>query len=133
RLTAANANGWKNTNVNVEFTCSDSTSGLASISATGATTGSSTTSPLDVTVTSEGSGQSVNGSCKDAAGNSATTASVTNINIDKTKPVITGGRTPAANANDWNNTNVTVSFTCADTGAGVDSQTTKRTAVNTVE
>ncbi|PYT99901.1 MAG: hypothetical protein DMG34_20070, partial [Acidobacteria bacterium] len=110
RLTAANANGWNNTNVNVEFTCSDSTSGLASISATGATTGSSTTSPLDVTVTSEGSGQSVNG----------------------TKPVITGGRTPAANANNWNNTNVTVSFTCADTGgSGVDTNTVAGATVST--
>src|SRR5205814_5892715 len=45
RLTAANANGWNNTNVNVEFTCTDSTSGPASISATGAATGSSTSSP----------------------------------------------------------------------------------------
>src|SRR5439155_440928 len=58
RLTAANVNGWNNTNVNVEFTCTDSTSGAASISAAGAATGSSTTSPLDVTVTSEGSTQS---------------------------------------------------------------------------
>src|SRR5439155_11603232 len=33
RLTAANTNGWNNTNVNVEFTCTDSTSGPASISA----------------------------------------------------------------------------------------------------
>ena len=132
RLTAANVNGWNNTNVNVEFTCTDSTSGAASISAAGAATGSSTTSPLDVTVTSEGSSQSVNGSCKDAAGNSATTASVTNINIDKTKPVITGGRTPAANANNWNNTNVTVSFTCADTGgSGVDTNTVAGATVST--
>src|SRR5438552_5104975 len=61
RLTAANVNGWNNTNVNVEFTCTDSTSGAASISAAGAATGSSTTSPLDVTVTSEGSSQSVAG------------------------------------------------------------------------
>src|SRR5204863_45232 len=119
-------------NVNVEFTCTDSTSGAASISATGAATGSSTTNPLDVTVTTEGSGQSVNASCKDAAGNSATTASVTNINIDKTKPVITSGRTPAANANNWNNTNITVSFTCADTGgSGVDTNTVAGATVST--
>src|SRR5207249_1484179 len=88
RLTAANGNGWNNSNVNVEFTCTDSTSGVVSIAAAGATTGNSATSPFDVTVTSEGSAQSVNGSCKDAAGNSATPASITNMNIDKTKPVI---------------------------------------------
>src|SRR5207247_2682311 len=76
--------------------------------------------------------RSVNGSCKDAAGNSATPQSVTNINIDKTKPVITGGRTPAANANNWNNTNVTVSVTCADTGgSGVDTNTVAGATVST--
>ena len=117
RLTAANTNGWNNTNVNVEFTCTDSTSGVPSIAAAGATTGNSATSPLDVTVTSEGSAQSVNGSCKDGAGNSATPASITNINIDKTKHVITDNRAPEANANGWNNTNVTVTFTCTETGA----------------
>jgi hypothetical protein len=117
RLTPVNANGWNNTNVGVEFTCTDSTSLVASIDATGAATGGSTASPLDVTVTSEGASQSVNGSCKDNAGNSATSASVIDIRIDKTKPVITGGRTPAANAQGWNNTDVTVNFTCADSGS----------------
>ena len=117
RLTPANANGWNNTNVGVEFTCTDSTSLVASIDATGAAAGSSTASPLDVTVTSEGANQSVNGSCKDNAGNSATPAGIADISIDKTKPVITGGRTPAANAQGWNNTDVTVNFTCADSGS----------------
>jgi hypothetical protein len=39
------------------------------------------------------------------------------IGLDRTKPVIIGSRTPPANANGWNNTNVTVSFTCADIGS----------------
>src|SRR5439155_18739517 len=39
------------------------------------------------------------------------------VQIDKTKPVITGSRSPAANSNGWNNTNVTVSFNCADAGS----------------
>jgi hypothetical protein len=39
------------------------------------------------------------------------------VQIDKTKPVITGSRSPAPNANGWNNTNVTVSFSCADVGS----------------
>ncbi len=42
-------------------------------------------------------------------------------NVDVTPPVITTAITPAPNANGWNRTNVTVSFTCADTGSGVAS------------
>src|SRR5205807_1160771 len=38
------------------------------------------------------------------------------IKIDTTKPVITGSKTPSANAHGWNNTNVAVSFTCTDAG-----------------
>src|SRR5207247_10306044 len=48
------------------------------------------------------------------------------MRIDNTKPAITGGRTPAANTNGWNNTDVTVNFTCAETGAvesGLDTNT----------
>ncbi|MBX4200742.1 PxKF domain-containing protein [Candidatus Parcubacteria bacterium] len=44
---------------------------------------------------------------------------------DVTKPVITGTRLPLANVNGWNNTNVAVSFTCADElgGSGVNVNT----------
>jgi hypothetical protein len=44
---------------------------------------------------------------------------VTGINIDRTPPVITGLRTPVANANGWNNVDVTVTFGCADMLSGV--------------
>jgi hypothetical protein len=37
--------------------------------------------------------------------------------VDTTKPVITGSRAPLPNSFGWNNTDVTVSFSCADTGA----------------
>src|SRR2546430_13926741 len=66
-------------------------------------------------VTVEPSGTDVSGTCTDKAGNTSTIAKVT-VKIDKTKPVITGGRTPAANGNGWNNTDVTVNFTCTETG-----------------
>ena len=71
------------------------------------------------TVTGEGAGQSVtnSGDCVDNAGNAASSATVGGINIDKTAPVISGSRDPEANANGWNNTDVTVSFTCADSGS----------------
>jgi uncharacterized protein YjiK len=40
--------------------------------------------------------------------------------VDATKPVITAQATPAPNAAGWNNTAVTVSYTCTDDGLGVD-------------
>ena len=43
------------------------------------------------------------------------------VKLDKTAPTITGSRTPAANANGWNNTDVTVGFTCSDSPSGIKS------------
>ena len=45
------------------------------------------------------------------------------INIDKTAPVITASVSPAPNANGWNNTDATVTFTCSDNGSGIASCT----------
>ena len=39
---------------------------------------------------------------------------------DTTPPTITATATPAPNANGWNNTDVTVSYSCTDSGSGVD-------------
>ena len=104
---AANANGWNNTDVTVSFSCSDSLSGVTSCSP-------------DETLSTEGAGQSSTGTAVDGAGNSDI-ATVSNINIDLTAPTITGSRTPLANANGWNNTDVTVSFSCGDSLSGVAS------------
>src|SRR6266702_4764282 len=41
------------------------------------------------------------------------------VKLDKTAPTITGSRSPAANANGWNNADVTASFTCSDALSGV--------------
>ncbi len=38
---------------------------------------------------------------------------------DTIDPAIVGSRTPAANASGWNNTDVTVSFECDDSGSGI--------------
>jgi hypothetical protein len=62
----------------------------------------------------------VTGWAVDNAGNSAS-STVSNIDIDKTNPTISGSRSPAANANGWNNTNVVVSFSCVDPLSGVAS------------
>jgi len=104
-----NANGWNNTDVTVSFNCSDSLSGLAAGSP-----------PADAVLSNEGAGQSVTSSCQDLAGNSSS-ATVGNISIDKTPPMITGSRTPQANSFGWNNSDVTVTFACADAISGVSS------------
>ncbi len=104
RAPAANANGWNNTDVAVSFS-DNGDAGTVKSGIETCTTGSS--------LTAETSGTDVSGTCTDKAGNTSAIAKVT-VKIDKTKPVITGGRTPAANTNGWNNTDVTVNFTCRE-------------------
>jgi hypothetical protein len=111
RLPAANANGWNNTDVVVSFTCAD-----------GGDSGIDMNTVAGATVSTEGAGQSVtnSGTCTDKAGNVADAATVSGISIDKTIPTATASPTPAANANGWNNTDVTVSFTGSDALSGID-------------
>ncbi len=104
---AANANGWNNTNVSFSYTTADNLSGVSS---------SIPTSPLVLS----GEGSSVAGSVIviDNAGNSATFTSLA-VKIDKTPPTISGTKSPGPNANGWNNTDVTVHFTCSDGLSGI--------------
>jgi hypothetical protein len=104
---AANGAGWNNTDVAVAFTCADSLSGIASCGP-------------NATLSGEGTDQSATGTAVDAAGNSAS-ATVSNIDIDKTTPTITGSTDRPANGNNWYNADVTVTFTCGDGGSGVAS------------
>jgi hypothetical protein len=107
---AKNANGWNNGSVTVTFTCGDQSdlSGVASCT---------TPALLD----GEGQGQTVAGTAVDHAGNSASDHAT--VDIDLTAPGITGSRTPAANPNGWNNSDVTVHFDATDGLSGVDSVT----------
>jgi hypothetical protein len=100
---------WTNQSVTVSFTCDDdqgtANSGVATDTVAGAT------------LTGSGENQTVTntGTCTDTAGNTADSATVGNIDIDKVKPVVsvdTGTYAPGT----WTNQDVTVSFTCADTG-----------------
>ncbi len=98
-----NAAGWNNTSVTVTFTCNDATSGVASC-------------PAPQTVTTEGS-SAISGTATDNGGNTASTS--TTVNIDKTVPTMTASASPLANSNNWNNSDVTVTFLCADSLSGV--------------
>jgi len=100
----ANNSGWNNTSVEIMFGCADATSGIASC-------------PNPLSLASEGLNQIAAGTAFDRAGNSAT--ATVQISIDKTPPTITASQNPAPNAAGWNNSAVTVSFSCADTLSGV--------------
>ncbi|GLZ29823.1 hypothetical protein Lesp02_20130 [Lentzea sp. NBRC 105346] len=98
---APNAAGWNNGNVTVSWTANDGT-GVG---------GGSTTAPT--TVSSDTGGQTVTGQATDALGNTGPVSSVV-VKRDTAKPAISGTRSPDANAGGWNNTDVTVGFTCSD-------------------
>ena len=82
RAPLPNSFGWNNTDVTVSFSCVD----------TGAVqSGIDINTVAGMTLTTEGKDQSVTntGECIDAAGNVADPVTVSNINIDKTPPVVT--------------------------------------------
>ena len=105
----ANANGWNNSDVTVSYVASDGGSGID---------GGASDLGDDV-LSTEAAGQSASGTAVDKAGNSST-ATVGGINIDKTATTISGSASPEANANGWNNTDVTVSYTASDRLSGID-------------
>ena len=107
RAPLANEHGWNNVNVTASFTCSDALSGLAA----GAC-------PGNAVMSAEAAAQSRNGTVTDLAGNSAS-ASVTDVNIDKTAPAVTGARVTPANGFGWNKTTVRSAFSATDGLSGV--------------
>lgn len=116
------ASGWFNTDVVATITATDD-SGVEKIDyavtpaplANGPVAGSQAT----VTITGEGD-RHLAYFAADLAGNTEAPNSAT-VRIDRTAPTIDASRAPAANAAGWNNTAVTVSFTCADALSGIDS------------
>jgi hypothetical protein len=110
RTPAANGFGWNNGDVVVSFNCDDADSGIADCS------------PAATTLSNEGSGQQVNGTATDVAGNTAS-ATVDGINIDKTAPTLAGAATTDANAAGWYKGDVAVHWTADDKLSGVDPAT----------
>jgi hypothetical protein len=100
---AANASGWYRADVTVTFTCGDAPSGVADC-----------TAPVTL---GEGLGQSASGTAVDKAGNTAS-ATVSEINIDKTAPVTTAS-SQQANRAGWNKADATVTLAATDNLSGV--------------
>lgn len=106
---APNANGWYRAPVTVTFTCADQAllSGIA-------------TCPAPVT-RSQGADQSVTGTAKDAADNAAS-ATVADIDVDTTAPLLSGEATTAPNAAGWYRSDVSVAWTCSDALSGIEGE-----------
>jgi len=96
---AANGNGWYNADVLVSFTCADAPSGIDSC-------------PAPQTA-GEGANHSKTGTAVAAAGNT-NSATVSDIDVDKTASTLTGAATAAPNANGWYSADVTVAWAASD-------------------
>lgn len=101
---AAGAHGWHGSPVTATWSCSDAGSGVEAAEVSATTVG-------------EGGDLELTDTCTDRAGHS-TSDTVEDLRVDLTDPVITIGRSPAANAAGWNNVDVTVAWACADTLSG---------------
>lgn len=98
-------NGWYISNVTVSWAVVDN--GYPIISQQGCDPTTVTTDTAEVTFT-----------CV-ATNSGGTTSNSVTIKRDATPPTITGSASPAANATGWNNSAVTVSFTCSDAVSGI--------------
>src|SRR5207248_2337540 len=113
--TPPNTAGWYNASVAVHWTCADALSGISG------------GCPADSTIASEGSGLTASASVSDLAGNTASAQSSPAVKIDKTPPSISDTHGPVPNGAGWNNTSVTVTFTCADALSGIATCTAPQT------
>ncbi len=102
-------NGWYISNVAVAWITTDAESGIAS---------SSGCAPS--TLTGDATGASATCSAANGVG-LETEVSTVPVNIDITKPTVAASAAPAANGAGWNNSDVTVSYTCTDATSGIAS------------
>ena len=107
------ANNWFTSNVTVQTSGAESTSGPINCTA-------------DQFQTAETTGTNFNGSCTNQAGLTGN-ASPLSIKVDKTNPSITFSGRTAPNANGWNNTNVTAGWACSDPVSGPANDTVSQT------
>ena len=106
-----NGAGWYNTTVTIHWTCSDALSGIASC-------------PVDQTLSTEGTNQTVSGTAVDAAGNQASATSSPSVNIDLTAPTgVSGSAGRSTDHNGWYTSPVTITFTGTGDISGIASCT----------
>jgi FG-GAP-like repeat len=120
-----NANGWNNTNVSVSLVATDNPGGTG-VKELHYTIGNASEIVIPaastlINLTTQGV-FSITFHAVDNAGNVEAAHTII-VQIDLTSPTITSSQTPAANGAGWNNTNVTVSFSCSDDFSGVDTCT----------
>ncbi len=127
----ANGAGWNKGPVAVTLSATDP-DGAADVASTTYTLdgGAAQTYGAPFTVTGDGP-HHITYSSTDKAGNKETPASSLDLKIDSVAPTISGDRTPTANSNGWNNTDVTATFTCADTGGSGIASCTAPVVVST--
>ena len=102
------SNGWYNHTISIIWNGTDNEVGG---------TGITSCDPPTVYSGPDGKAITIQGHCTDNAGNIG--ADNFTLNYDSTPPIIEPTRNPLANANGWNNSTVTVSFSCNDATSGV--------------
>jgi large repetitive protein len=121
--TVSDVSGWSNGDVTVRLDAKDNLSDVKAthyqLDSAPAATGTS------VTISSEGV-HTLQVWSVDNAGNVEAQQNIA-VKIDKTAPGIGHTASPVANAKGWNKSDVSVSFTCTDSGSGVASCTGSRT------
>jgi alpha-tubulin suppressor-like RCC1 family protein len=116
--TAPNAAGWHRQNVSVTYTCTELTSGVATLC------------PSSETLSQEGRNIATTvKTIRDMAGNVGTSNIVT-VNLDKTPPVTSVTPTTQPNAAGWYRNNVVVNFTCTDALSGMAAPCTPQMTVS---
>jgi hypothetical protein len=119
---AANGAGWNNGPVDVKFICADEDSGINGVAGCAG----------DTLLTNDGAGQMVKGDAVDVAGNTSSTT-YGPVNIDTTKPTLTGVPATDANGAGWYKDAVTVKWVGDDGLSGIDPATQPTASVITGE
>src|SRR3954454_1737816 len=115
---------FNDTDVSIFLTRDDALSGVANTSYTldvGATQAYDPATGIHITTPGV---HNVNFWSEDKAGNvedKTAPGHRIKVTIDGTPPTITAGQNPQANSNGWNNSDVTVTFTCEDAQSGIKS------------
>lgn len=123
--TASAPTGWSNTDVVVSLQGFDALSGIGSTSHR--LDGGAVVYGTSVPITSEGV-HTLTFRSVDRAGNAEVPTTIV-VQVDKSGPTITHTLSPDPNSNGWNNSPVTVTFTCADGLSGIATCTVPQTVV----